>query len=492
MAPVKITRRTAAAFFGAPLLPAYAQTEFPQTNGLTRQVAEFIVKTSYADIPADVIALGKKSILDSLGLALCGSVAETGKLGRAYVQSLGLSRGDATVIGTSLKAPARFSALLNGIGIHADDYDDTQLAVATDRTYGLLTHPSATSVAAALAVTETAGRSGRDFTLAYHLAVEVQCKIAEAMSPRHYEHGFHSTATVGTIGAGVAAAKARALDVEQTARALGIAASSSAGLRENFGTMTKPLHAGRAAESGVAAADLASLGWTATDKVLEAPRGFYRAAAGTYDPEAIRGKLGKPWTFSSPGISIKPHPSGSLSHPGMTELARLIKEHGIKAQNVERVDVGVNRNIPNALIHHRPKNHLEAKFSMEFCFASLLLYGRAGLREFTDEVVVRPDVRAMIERIHLGVHPEAEKAGYNKMTTIIDIRLRDGRVISGRADFGKGSPQIPMSYEEVAEKFRDCAEFAKWPAAKSKAIVETVRTLENLADVRKLTALCSA
>jgi 2-methylcitrate dehydratase PrpD len=340
-------------------------------------------------------------------------------------------------------------------------------------------------------VTEAAGRSGRDLMVAYHAGVEVQCKIAEAMAPRHYEHGFHSTGTVGTMGAGAAAAKGRGLGVDRVATALAIAASSAAGLRENFGTMTKPLHAGRAAESGVAAADLAALGWTATDRILESSRGFYRAAAGSYDPDAIRGKLGNPWTFASPGISIKPHPSGSLTHPGMTELARLIKEHGIKAQDVERIDVGVNRNIPTALIHHRPKDHLQAKFSMEFCFAALLLYGRAGLREFTDEVVIRPEVRAMIERIHMSVHPEAEKAGYHRMTTIIEIHLRNGRTIAGRADFGKGSPQIPMSYEEVADKFLDCADFAKWPVAKSKAIVAMVAKLESVADVRQLTALCT-
>jgi 2-methylcitrate dehydratase PrpD len=176
----------------------------------------------------------------------------------------------------------------------------------------------------------------------------------------------------------------------------------------------------------------------------------------------------------------------------MTELARLIKDDSIKAQDVERVDIGVNRNIPTALIHHRPKDHLQAKFSMEFCFAALLLYGRAGLREFTDGVVVRPEVQQMIERINVGVHPEAEKGGLNKMTTIIEIRLRDGRRISGRTDFGKGSPQIPMSYEEVAEKFTDCAAYASWPANKTKAIVGMVRKLEEIPDLRRLTAQCCA
>jgi 2-methylcitrate dehydratase PrpD len=380
---------------------------------------------------------------------------------------------------------------VNGIGIHADDYDDTQLAVAEDRVYGLLTHPTAPVLAAALALGESRSISGRDLMAAYHVGVESECKIAEAIAPRHYEDGFHTTGTCGSIGAAVAASKVVGLDRKQTLRALGIAASEAAGLRENFGTMTKPFHAGRAAESGVVAAELAALGWTAAEQILEAPRGFFKAAGGGYDPKAIVHKLGNPWTFRSPGISIKPHPSGSLTHPAMTELLRLIRTEKIDARRVERVDVGTNRNMPNALIHHHPKTGLEAKFSMEFCMAALLLYGKAGLAEFSDEVVNRPEVQNTIERIHFGVNPVAEAAGYNKMTTIIEIRLQDGRTIGGRADFAKGSPAIPMSYAEVADKFLDCAAFAKWPPERAKATVELVRGLESLSDVRKLTELLS-
>lgn len=175
----------------------------------------------------------------------------------------------------------------------------------------------------------------------------------------------------------------------------------------------------------------------------------------------------------------------------MTELLRLIREHGIKADNVEKLDVGTNQNMPNALIHHRPKNELQAKFSMEFCMAILLLDGRGGLPEFTDEVVERDDVKAMIERVNFHVHPEAEAAGYDKMTTILDIHLKDGRTISGRADFGKGSPANPMSYEECADKFRGCAEFAKWPTVKAEAIIAMVRDLDRLGDIRELMKLCA-
>ena len=170
-------------------------------------------------------------------------------------------------------------------------------------------------------------------------------------------------------------------------------------------------------------------------------------------------------------------------------MMELILEHDIRADEVEQVKVGTNHNMPNALIHHRPTDELQAKFSMEFCMAILLLRRRGGLAEFTDEVVNRPDVQAMIRRVEFGVHPEAEAAGYDKMTTIIDIRLRDGRTISGRADFGKGSPANPMSYDEVAEKFAGCAAFAGWDEDRAAGVVEIVRDLESLASVRDLTAL---
>lgn len=458
-------------------------------GGLTHYVAEFVVRTKLSDIPPDVLELGKKSMLDGLGLALAGSVSKLGQITSSYVQSLGVARNDSTMVGTSRKAPTRFAAFANGIGIHADDYDDTQLAVAPDRVYGLLTHPTAPCFPAALAIAEARGLSGKDLLVAYHAGVEVECKIAEAIAPRHYEDGFHTTGTVGPFASASAAAKLYGFNTEQCARALGIAGSEGGGFRENFGTMTKPFHAGRAAESGIVAADLAALGWTASDEILEAPRGFFHAAGGGYDPTAIQDKLGKPWTFASPGISIKPFPSGSLTHPGMTEMLRLIQKNNIRANQVESVAVGTNKNMPNALIHHHPTDSLQGKFSMEFCMAALLLYGKAGLTEFTDEVVRRKEVQDMIQRIHFGVHPEAEAAGYNKMTTIIDIKLQDGRTISGRADFGKGSPVDPMSFDDVAAKFQDCAAFAKWPKQKADRVVEMVHKLETVGSVRELTAL---
>jgi 2-methylcitrate dehydratase PrpD len=461
-------------------------------QSLTAEVAEFITRTRPTDIPADVMHLGKRSILDGLGLALAGNAAESGRIVREYLEELGSGgAAECTVIGTSLRLAPRFAAFANGIAMHADDYDDTQLAVAKDRVYGLLTHPTAPALPPVIALGERDDRSGRDVLTAYQIGVEVETKIAEAINPRHYDDGFHSTATIGAIGATAGAARMLRLNVEQTRRALGIGASQAAGLRENFGTMTKPFHPGRACESGIVAADFARLGWTATGVVLEANRGFFKAAGGGYDPSAIEGRLGNPWTFASPGISIKPHPSGSLTHPGMGLMRNLILMHDIQPERVTKVRVGTNRHMPNALIHHRPQNELQAKFSMEFCMAILLIERKAGLAEFTDRVVRRRDVQRMIERIEFRVHPEAEAAGYEKMTTIIEIELADGRTVGGRADFGKGSPANPMTDDEVSAKFRECAAWGRLPKASADKVVDLVFRLERLKSIRELTSLLS-
>jgi 2-methylcitrate dehydratase PrpD len=333
--------------------------------------------------------------------------------------------------------------------------------------------------------------SGKEWMLAYHLGAEVECKIAEAISPRHYQDGFHTTGTCGPFGSAAACAKLLKFDLPKTLNAFGLAASQSGGLRENFGTMTKPFQAGHAAESGLVSAELVSLGWTAAEQILEADRGFFHAAGGSYDPSAIMDRLGNPWTFASPGVSLKPYPSGSLTHPAMTELARLIELNKIQATQVEKVDIGANHNMTTTLLHHQPKTGLEAKFSMEFCLAILLLEQKAGLGQFSDKVVQRHDVQEMIRKINFYVDPEAESAGYDKMTSILKIHLTDGRVITGRADFGKGSPTNPMSFDDAATKFRGCAEFAEWPKSKTENIIAFVKSLEGASDMSALTPLLS-
>ncbi len=462
---------------------AVSANDFPKTPALTDSVGRFVAATKYEDIPPGVIELGKKSILDGLGLALAGSRAETGTICREYLKNIGVCGGKATIAGSALKTSPRFAAFVNGVSIHADDFDDTQLSAAKDRVYGLLVHPTVPVLPAILALSARRNISGKEWMLAYHLGVEVECKIAEAISPRHYQDGFHSTGTCGAFGSAAASAKLVGFDQSKI--------SQSGGLRENFGTMTKPFQAGHAAESGVVSVDLVALGWTAAQQILEADRGFFHAFGGSYDPAAIMDRLGKPWTFASPGVSLKPYPSGSLTHPAMTELMRLIEANNVQPDQVETVDCGANHNMTTTLLHHQPKTGLEAKFSMEFCLAILLLERKAGLGEFSEKVVARPDVQEMIRKINFYVDPEAESAGFDKMTSILKIHLKDGRAITGRADFAKGSPANPMTFEEAATKFRGCAEYAGCSKPQAEKIIALVRTLDSVPDVDVLAPLLS-
>jgi 2-methylcitrate dehydratase PrpD len=349
-----------------------------------------------------------------------------------------------------------------------------------------LVHPTVPVLPAIFALAEQRAVSGKEWLTAYHVGTEVECKIAEAISPRHYQDGFHTTGTCGPFGSAAACAKLLQFDLTKTLRAFGLAASQSGGLRENFGTMTKPFQAGHAAECGLVSAELVALGWTAAEQILEAERGFFHAAGGSFDPTAILNRLGEPWTFAAPGVSLKPYPSGSLTHPAMTELARLMDTNNIQASQVEQIDVGANHNMTTTLLHHNPKTGLEGKFSMEYCLAILLLDRKAGLAQFSDRNVQRADVQDMIHRVNFHVDPEAETAGFDKMTSILKLTMKDGKIVSGRAEFGKGSPANPMSFDEAAVKFRGCAEFAEWPQSKTEKIISFVKKLETAPDVAAL------
>jgi 2-methylcitrate dehydratase PrpD len=459
--------------------------ELAKAPGLTRYVSEFIVNTRYEDIPEDVVALGKKTLLDGFGLALAGSASVVSPVVRQYIATLGVTTRSATVVGTAMKIPSRFAAFANGVSIHADDYDDTGSAL----------HVAAPVLPPAFALCEERTRSGKDLMLAFHVGVEAASKIGEAISPRHDREGFHTTGTIGSFGSAAACAKLRGLTVQQTAFAFGIAASQAGGIRRNFGSMTKAFHAGHAAESGSAAVDLAALGFTAADDVLEAPLGFFQAAGGGFDPAAIVNRLGRPWMFASPGDLIKRFPCGTIQQPVMDATLRLIAQHSIKAADVERVEVGGNQSNVNTLFRHRPTTGLEAKFSMEFAVAILLVDGKAGLGQFTDASVRRTDVQATIGRVNFYADPEFDRLGREgafqavlEEPAIIRIHLKDGRVLSARTEPAKGSPKNPMTYDEVADKFRTNAEFAKWPAAKTQSIIRLVSALESAPTLAALSA----
>lgn len=446
------------------------------------RIAQFITGTRYEDLPAELLQRGRLAVLDTLAAGLAGSRTPGSAILRKYVSELGCG-GTSTVFGAQLRALPRFAALANGASINTDDFDDTY--------HPSRTHPSGPALAAVIAQAEQLGSSGRDVLAAFCVGAEVTCKVSQAISKEHYQRGFHITSTVGVFGAAAGVCHLTKLPVERTRAAIGIAASHSAGFRENFGSMTKAMHSGHAAESGIVAASLANLGFTAAATIMEGPRGFFMSSGG-YDAKVICESLGRPWGFlCSPGLAVKPFPSGNISHPAMCKLLELVLEHDIKSDKVKRLHVKTNRLVPLNLTFHRPTSGLQGQLSMEFCLAAILLRRRAGLSEFTDEYVNQPEVRKTIEKIEYTTYTDEEATAgqYAFLTSFIDIELEDGRRISGRIDAAKGSAADPMTPEEIMDKFRDCAEHVRWPREPTEKCIDSIMKLEAIADIRSVTEL---
>ena len=459
-----------------------------RTAGLTSRVAEFVAAASWQDFPADVVTVALDHVLDSYGVMLAGVHSDPARIVR---EVYGARPGKSSVLGTGARQDPIGAALANGVAGHALDYDDTQLSTSPEGVYGLLTHPSVPVLAACTAIAEETGASGRELLTGFIVGVEVACRVADAISSRHYRAGFHSTGTVGTIGAAAGAGKLLGLPPERLAVALSIAASMASGLRENFGTMTKPLHSGRAASNGVAAALLARGGFTASDSGLEAPRGFFSAAGGGFAAERIEGRLGRPFFLRDPGVSIKPYPSGSLAHPAMDVMLDLARGHDLEPGRIERIEVGTNSNVPNALIHHRPVTGLQGKFSMEYCIATCAVRRRAGLAEFTDEAVLDPGIQRFLPKVDLVVAPHLETLGYQHVRSRVIVTMKDGGRAGGEAEWARGYPAMPMTEAELTAKFTECAAEAI-PVARAAEAAEAIGFLAEAETVTKTLALLTA
>jgi 2-methylcitrate dehydratase PrpD len=459
----------------------------PETESLTIEVSRFIVNQKLEDIPPSAIEAAKRSILDGLGVALSGSRAASAALIEKYISSQGNSLQEASIFGSKTKTSPRFAALANGVAMHADDFDDTYVASSN----GIGVHPTVTVLPAVFALAEAGRHSGRDVLLAYHIGTEIEMRLAESVVLANTETPSHPTGTFGALGSSAACASLRRFSVTLTQQSLAIAAGMASGLRANFGTLSKPLAAGHAAENGVLATDLASIGWNGSEHILESPLGFMAREGSSYKPEFIVGRLGKPWVLSDPGVAIKPYPSGALTHPAMSEVLRLVHEHRVQPAEIESVEVSTLPAVFNTLIHHQPKTGLQAKFSLEFCISIILLQGHAGIADFTDAVVQRDDVQSMIRKISYVPVASDKAPDSQPLRTVVRIRLKNGQVVGGQSSTAKGSPQDPMSFEEVAEKFRSCAAYAGWPLRKSQSIVQLVKVLEREQDVRELASLLS-
>ena len=445
----------------------------------TSMLAEFVAKDRLEDCPEAAFEAGRRAILDCLGVMLAGSVEPAARI----LQQVARAEGGlplATVVGTGRRTGAVWAALCNGTAAHALDYDDTNFA--------LMGHPSAPVLAAALAAGELALADGRAVLHAFLLGFEVETTLAEVINPAHYEHGWHATCTLGTLGAAAAAARLLALDVEQTRHALAVAASQSSGLKENFGTMTKPFHAGHAARSGVLSALMAREGWTASEHAIEGPQGFFAVlGAGKRALEPLA-TLGAPWKITTTGVAVKPYPSCACTHSIIDGALELHRVQGVRADDVQELTVGVAAGVPRILIHSRPRTGLEAKFSAEFSAAAAITEGRVGMATFQDDRTQDPEIRGLMERVRVVVDPEIPGDRERHMWTRLTVRLRDGR----RASIGPrpvpGHPENPLTREALREKFRECAGLVL-PADRVDSVRQMVESLETCPDLRSLTAI---
>jgi 2-methylcitrate dehydratase PrpD len=469
--------------------PKPRKQEGAAIKGVTDAVAKFIVNTSLKSVPPDAVQQGKRCLIDGFGVILAGSTVRGSAIVRDYARRMA-ERKEATVIGAgAFMAPVQYAALVNGASGHAMDYDDTQLSSTPDRTFGLLTHPTVPALASSLAVGERAGVSGAAFLEAFLVGFEVECKIAEAIDPDHYRRGFHSSGTIGTFASAAAAAKLMSLKEPEIKHMLAIAASLSSGIRVNFGSMTKPLHVARAAENGIFAAELAAHGFTGGDEGLDGPWGFFQVFGGGADLDRILTMLGKPYSIVSPGVSVKPYPCGSLSHPSMDAMLKVVTEQNLKPEQIQAVRLRAGSNILDPLRYKTAKTELEAKFSVPFLLSSIAIRRKAGVREFTDEFVSSEPVQRMMDRVTTVFDPKIEAQGFDQIRSVVEIDLVDGRrLVQSSDDRYRGGPDRPFTREELHAKFTDCAQLTM-SAGRTQQALAQIDAVDALKDVRELARL---
>ncbi len=426
----------------------------------TAAAAAFVENVTLKAIPAEALRIGTRCLLDGLGLFVAGSEEQTVQLLVDEAAEIG-GRLDALLLSRGkTKVPAPMAARVLGTAGHAHDWDDSQVSIDPAHVYGLLTHPTIPPLSSALVMAQKVGGiDGKTFMLAFLTGFEVECKISEWMLPQHYLRGLHSSATVGTFGAFAAAAKLLQLNGEKLRSGFGIAASMAAGIRCNFGTMTKPLHVGRAAENGVTAALLAARGFTADPDALDGPWGFFAVQGGGVSADKIFQGFGKTWTIAEPGVSIKPYPCGVLTHPTIDLMLKLVSEHDVKPDDIETVRVFAGTNILNPIRYPIAANHLQAKFSLPAALAMIALARKAGKKEFSDGFVAAAPMQAMQKRITTELDPEIEKLGFDKMRSRIAIQLTNGKQVEGWADERyRGGPENPLNDADLEAKVRSCCE----------------------------------
>ena len=417
------------------------------SDHLFEYLGTWITKTSLGDIPSEAINVAKRAMIDYIGVTLAGEVSPISELLGQYVDQAGQLE-ESTLIGRTAKAPAETAAFVNAAQGHALDFDD-----CNDSMGG---HPTIVVLPPALAVGEQVNATGAQLLEAFAIGVEVTCKVGRALNYEHYERGWHPTATLGVFGSAGAAAKLMGLDAERTTTALAIAASTSAGLKANFGTTTKPIQAGRAAQNGLFAAKLASLEATANPNAFEHMYGFAPVfnGEGKYSAELAR-TLGDPWDLQNPGISFKQYPCCASTH-GAIDATLALRDQISDVSEITKIRVNPH---PRRLPHTDRQvvtTGFEGKFSIQYVTAAALLRGYVGINDFEQDAIRDPEVQRLTALVDASPLPE-ERWGDDQFACEVTVELADGTVRHARVERPKGNDMnAPLTDEEIGRKFFNC------------------------------------
>lgn len=444
----------------------------------TQKLAEFVIATRSTDLPDAVFDAARDGLADVLGCALAGSLEPAAAIAADWVRGNG-ARPQATVVGRDLATSPELAAFANAIAAHALDFDDSHPSVRG--------HASASLVPTALAIGEARGVSGEEVLAAYAIGIEVAGRIGRAFGHGMMRGGWHPTAIVGTLASTAVAARLSGLDVPALRHAFGMAGSGVAGLVRNFGTMTKPFHAGQAARSGITAAGLAGAGFTADTDIFERDGGVFHAYGAEGEaPEALLADLGRQWEIVRPGNYVKRWPCCYSNHRAIGAMERLVAEHGIRAEEVEAITVAFLPSGDAALVSREPKTGLEGKFSIEYVLAAQLLDGGLGMASFADAAVLRPEAQALLARVKRRTIPDAKNytglTGYN----IVTVATKRG-IFETREDRTPGSFAWPLTDADRETKFLDCASLVL-EGAGVRTLYDMLRRCRSLADIGMLTA----
>lgn len=443
---------------------------------LTGLVVRTAQRVSLDDVPPHTLEGLQLSILDLLACCVAGSRTEGSIAAADWAHATGPG-SDAVIIGTDLRTTPPLAALANGASGHALDYDDVSMRMI---------HPSVNLVPALLGAGEPRRVSGRDFLQGYLAGFEVQARICREINPEHYDRGWHSTGTVGPLGAAMAASRLYGLDDEHTRWALGIAASTSGTIRKNFGSMVKPLHPGEAAFHGLMAADLAARGFTGDRAVLEGKHGFLQLFS---SEDRVPGLLdafadGAPYELVESGIAIKRFACCGAIHSAQDALLDLLDAHAFTPDQVRRIECRVNPSVPNILVHHITQSGLEGKFSMEYSLAVCLLDRWAGLAQYAPARAADPALVPVMEKVDVVVD-DTIPVNMAFFPSIVTVTLADGRPLTERVDVPAGYPARPLSADQVIKKAKDCCA-GVLEDTQFDELVEVVTHLQGCPDVSVL------